>query len=246
MFDPVSIGVAFSAAQAAIKGVRSCVELYKEAQKVGADASEIVMELTGHIGSFFDHHEKVKQGAEEAKSLPPEKVPKGKSIESLALENVMRARQLAQAEVELREFLIYQTPGLGGVWGDFVKERDRLRKEREERQAEEALEAEAQRIAALRRSALRRRAVDKWIDRSLYFAGFALFTAIMTGIFWNIKQDYLRRKAEDHFSRSYFQRHFVDDPQAIKCWKIVTTTGYLPRSCQKNDRPPSEAEERSP
>jgi hypothetical protein len=53
----------------------------------------------------------------------------------------MRVRQLAEQEKELREFMIYQTPNLGGIWGEFEKERARLRKEQEagEREAKKLL-----------------------------------------------------------------------------------------------------------
>ena len=135
MIDPIS---AFAMAQAAIAGVRKCVDLYKEAKSVAADVTEITGEVSGHIGTFLEAKEVLEIATEEAKKKPP---PKGVSLNKQAFDNIMRVRQLAEQEKELREFMIYQTPNLGGIWGEFEKERARLRKEQEaaEREAKKLL-----------------------------------------------------------------------------------------------------------
>jgi len=135
MIDPVS---AFAMAQAAIAGVRKCVDLYKEAKAVAADVTEITGEVSGHIGTFLEAKEALEVATEEAKKKPP---PKGTSLNKQAFDNIMRVRQLAEQEKELREFMIYQTPGLGGLWKEFEVERERLRKEQEaaEREAKKLL-----------------------------------------------------------------------------------------------------------
>ena len=53
----------------------------------------------------------------------------------------VQALALADQEKELREFMIYQTPGWGGIWSEFETERARLRKEQEaaEREAKKPL-----------------------------------------------------------------------------------------------------------
>ena len=135
MIDPIS---AFAMAQAAIAGVRKCVDLYKEAKAVAADVTEITGEVSGHIGTFLEAKEVLEQATEEAKKKVP---PKGTSINKQAFDNIMRVRQLQEQEKELREFMIYQTPGLGGLWKEFEVERERLRKEQEaaEREAKKPL-----------------------------------------------------------------------------------------------------------
>ena len=135
MIDPIS---AFAMAQAAIAGVRKCVDLYKQAKSVAADVTEITSEVSTHIGAFLEAKETLEIATEEAKKKPP---PRGQSLNKIAFDNIMRVRQLAEQEKELREFMIYQTPNLGGIWGEFEKERARLRKEQEagEREAKKLL-----------------------------------------------------------------------------------------------------------
>ena len=130
MIDPIS---AFAMAQAAISGVKKCVELYKEAREVGADVVEITAEVTGHIGSFMEHSETMAKAVEESKKSPP---ARGESLNKRAFDNIMKLRQLQEAEKELREFLIYQTPGWGAIWTEFEAERARLRKEQESAERE--------------------------------------------------------------------------------------------------------------
>jgi hypothetical protein len=125
MIDPVS---AFAMAQAAIAGVRKCVDLYKEAKSVAADVTEITSEVTTHIGTFLEAKETLEIATEEAKKKPP---PKGYSLNKIAFDNIIRVRQLQEQERELREFMIYQTPGWGSIWSEFEEERARLRKEQE-------------------------------------------------------------------------------------------------------------------
>lgn len=130
MIDPIS---AFAMAQAAISGVKKCVELYKEAKEVGGDVVEITAEVTGHIGSFMEHSETMAKAVEESKKAPP---ARGESLNKRAFDNIMKLRQLQEAEKELREFLIYQTPGWGAIWTEFEAERARLRKEQESAERE--------------------------------------------------------------------------------------------------------------
>ena len=143
--DPIS---AFAAAQTAIGLIRKGVEFYKECKSTGSDVMEITSEVTDHIGKFMAASEVVKEAAEKAKTEVPKK---GKSVNAQALENVMMARQIFQAETELREMLIYQAPGLGAIWTEFEKERARLKKVQEQQAIEEQEENERQeRIAAAR------------------------------------------------------------------------------------------------
>lgn len=135
MIDPIS---AFAMAQAAIAGVRKCVDLYKQAKSVAADVTQITSEVTTHIGTFLEAKDSLEIATEEAKKKPP---PKGQSLNKIAFDNIMRVRQLAEQEKELREFMIYQTPNWGGIWSEFEAERARLRKEQEavEREAKKPL-----------------------------------------------------------------------------------------------------------
>ena len=119
--DPLT---AFAAAQAALIGVRKCVDFYKEAKKVSADVGSIGMEIGGFLSKFFEAQEVVVKASNEAAANPVKK----KSMNSQAFDNVMRLRQLQDAEEEIKHLLIYQTP-MAGLYEDFLKERNRLREE---------------------------------------------------------------------------------------------------------------------
>ena len=127
--DPIT---AFAAAQAAVAGVKAAINLYKDARGAAKDVHLIALEVTSHLGSFFEAQEVVAKASSQ-KSLNP---LKRLSVDSEAMENVMRVRQLQQYEVELRELIIYQCP-LPGLWDDFQLERRRIREERAEEEAQE-------------------------------------------------------------------------------------------------------------
>lgn len=160
--DPIS---AFAAAQASLAMIRKGVEFYKQCKAAAADVSSITSEISGHIGKFMDSKEVVTEAARKAKEeseIPPDP-DKISNLNSQALNNVMMQIQLENAEKELREMLIYQTPGLGAVWTRFEKERERLvavhkrvREEAEKRKKEEEVKARA-------RARLRNRKIRKTI-----------------------------------------------------------------------------------
>ena len=108
----------------AFSAIKEGVAIYKEVAGTASDVNEIVTNISNHLGSFFTNQEKAVQELIEKKKNPP----KGMSIQALALENVIARKRIAQAEVDLRELLIYHSgPFLGSIWTEFVVERDRLR-----------------------------------------------------------------------------------------------------------------------
>ena len=112
----------------AFSAVKSGVAAYKEIKQTGGEVVGIVNELSGALGSFFDHQDQAKKADAELKKNPP----KGKSLQAIALENVLRKKQLEQAEYDLRQMLVYESPPeLGSVWTEFEAERTRLVKEQE-------------------------------------------------------------------------------------------------------------------
>jgi len=113
----------------AFSAVKSGVAAYKEIKQTGGEVVGIVNELSGALGSFFDHQDQAKKADAELKKNPP----KGKSLQAIALENVLRKKQLEQAEYDLRQMLVYESPPeLGSVWTEFEAERARLIKEQNE------------------------------------------------------------------------------------------------------------------
>ena len=112
----------------AFSAVKSGVAAYKEIKQTGGEVVGIVNELNDALGSFFDHQDKSKKADAEIKKNPP----KGKSLQAIALENVLRKKQLEQAEYDLKQMLIYESPPeLGAVWTEFEAEKSRLIKEQD-------------------------------------------------------------------------------------------------------------------
>lgn len=112
--------------------IKQGVEVYKDLAQTGSDLSEISTTIIGHMGKFFDASEEVKKNAEQVKANPP----KGKSLNSRALEAVMHEREMIKAEEDLLYFLRYQTPGLGAICTDFLEMRAKMRAEDERIEAE--------------------------------------------------------------------------------------------------------------
>jgi len=117
----------FTLAMMAIGAVKSGVAMYKEAKSVGKEAMGVMSEISQGLGNFFEHQERAIKDDEEKKKNPP----KGKSLQAIALENVIRRKQLEQAEHDLRHMLVYESPPeLGAIYEDFVKERAKLMKDK--------------------------------------------------------------------------------------------------------------------
>ena len=111
----------------AVSAIKQGVAIYKDAKNVGKEVFGIYAELSEGVGNFFDHQEKAHKEIKEKEKNPP----KGKSIKSQALDNVIKKKQLQQAEYDLRQLLTYQAPPeLGALWTDFQEERARLEKDK--------------------------------------------------------------------------------------------------------------------
>ena len=109
------------------EGIRNAVEIYQQFKEDGKDVSQIVGEITGHLGKFFQHKEDLVVAEKVAKDTPKVNI----NVNEEAMNRVMRTRQLQQMETELREMIIYQI-GLPGLWEEFEKMRQVVQKERNE------------------------------------------------------------------------------------------------------------------
>lgn len=115
MIDPVSIGIAFSVAQASVNNIKKAMALGKE-----------VHSLTGEFVKFFTSSDKIHSASVKLKA---KNVGKSDSdLSAVALELAMNSKRLRDAEKELKELLIYS--GNADVWEDMLRERTRLIKER--------------------------------------------------------------------------------------------------------------------
>ena len=125
MIDPIT---AFATAQAAVAGIQKAIKLGKD-----------INGLVGEFGRFFDARDVVQKAANDAGKS-------GKSDTARAMEIVMQANALREAEEALKHQLVYG--GYPELWEMMLKERMKLKQAREK--AERAAKIERKRVVAQR------------------------------------------------------------------------------------------------
>jgi hypothetical protein len=128
MIDPVTIGTAFATAQAAVAGIQKAIKLGKD-----------INGLVGEFGRFFDARDLVQKAANDAGK-------KGQSDTGRAMEIVMQANALREAEEALKHQLVYG--GYPELWEMMLKERMKIKQAREK--AERIAAAERKKLVAQR------------------------------------------------------------------------------------------------
>lgn len=123
--DPIT---AFAAAQAAVAGIQKAI-------KLGKDINGLVSEF----GKFFDAKDVVQKAAND-------KAKKGQSDTGKAMEIVMQANALREAEEALKHQLVYG--GYPELWEMMLIERAKIRQAREK--AERIALAERKKVTAQR------------------------------------------------------------------------------------------------
>lgn len=121
--DPITIGLAFTAAQSAISGI-------KQAIAMGKDVNNII----GQVGHFFEAADQVHMASIQAKhgAMGQTDAELGRQ----ALEFAMRSNQLREDERALKDMIYWQL-GKPEIWQEMIAERTRLLKEK--RAGEEAM-----------------------------------------------------------------------------------------------------------
>jgi hypothetical protein len=104
MIDPVT---AFATAQAAVKGVQAAIKMGKDIHAIG-----------GEMMKFFEAKDVVQRAASKPKSSF------AKSDTAQAFEIVMQAKQLADAERELNNWMVMS--GHADLWQQLLVERNNL------------------------------------------------------------------------------------------------------------------------
>ena len=123
--DPLT---AFAAAQAAVAGIQKAIKLGKD-----------INGLVGEFGKFFDAKDVVQKAAND-------KAKKGQSDTGKAMEIVMQANALREAEEQLKHQLVYG--GYPELWEMMLKERMKIKQAREK--AERIAAAERKKVSAQR------------------------------------------------------------------------------------------------
>jgi len=158
MIDPIT---AFATAQAAIKGVQAAIKMGKD---IGA--------ISGDLMKFFEAKDIVAKAASEPKKTF------GKSDTAQAFETVMHAKQLQDAENELKQHLIWS--GNADVWQAIMVERNNLVQKRK-----------AEEVAMEKAKAKRRKEIEEAVTMLLLGVAGAL---VMTLVVWGTLQyvDFMR------------------------------------------------------
>jgi hypothetical protein len=123
--DPIT---AFATAQAAVAGIQKALKLGKDIQG-----------LVGEFGKFFDARDAVQKAANDAGK-------KGQSDTSKAMEIVMQANALREAEEQLKHQLVYG--GYPELWEQMLIQRMKIKQAREKE--ERAAKIERKRVVAQR------------------------------------------------------------------------------------------------
>jgi hypothetical protein len=132
MIDPITISAAFALAKSTIAGVQEAIQMGKDLQ-----------ECSGDLIKFFEMRDTVAKAAVEDKGKKP------RSDMGQALDTVMQAKALRDAEKKLKEQLIYS--GQGDVWEAIQAEYNLIQanRRREEREAKEAKKLKREKLAEM-------------------------------------------------------------------------------------------------
>lgn len=135
--DPITIGLAFTAAQAAVSHIKQAIALGKD-----------IHSIVGQLGKFFQSADEVHIASTKAKvqNLHKSDAQLGRQ----ALEFAIHSNKLREDERDLKNMIIWEL-GKPEIWEDMIKERTRLIKEKQaaERAFEEAKHKHKQKMADL-------------------------------------------------------------------------------------------------
>lgn len=115
MIDPITIGIAFTAAQQSVNYIKKAIALGKD-----------VNSLYGQFAKFFENSDKVHEANIKAQGAST--ILTDGQIRALSIQIAMHSKALRDAEKELKELLIWS--GNKDVWDEMMRERVRMYKER--------------------------------------------------------------------------------------------------------------------
>jgi hypothetical protein len=157
--DPITIGLAFSAAQSAVGYIKQAIALGKD-----------VNSLAGQFSKFFESSDAIHRERSKVKAKASRLGKTDAELGHEALQIAMHSDALRQAERELKDLILW-TLGKPEMWEHMIKERTRLFKER----------AEAEHEEAKRQLAHKKKMADQLIFAMYFIAGSAIVFAIAMG-----------------------------------------------------------------
>ena len=157
--DPITIGLAFSAAQSAVGYIKQAIALGKD-----------VNSLVGQFSKFFEASDAIHRARSKIKAKANRLGKSDAELGREALEIAMHSDALRQAERELKDTIIW-TLGKPEVWERMIKERTRLFQERAEAEYEEEK----------RQLAHKKKMADQFIFAMYFLAGCVILFAMAMG-----------------------------------------------------------------
>ena len=123
--DPITIGLAFTAAQSAVSHIKQAIALGKD-----------INSLVGQFSKFFESSDAIHRERSKVKAKTSRLGKTDAELGHEALQIAMHSDALRQAERELKDMIIWQL-GKPQIWEQMIAERTRLFKERAEAEREE-------------------------------------------------------------------------------------------------------------
>jgi hypothetical protein len=157
--DPITIGLAFTAAQSAVGYIKQAIALGKD-----------VHSLSGQFSKFFESSDAIHRERSKVKAKANRLGKTDAELGHEAMQIAMHSDALRQAERELKDMILW-TLGKPEMWEHMIKERTRLFKERAEAEYEEAK----------RELAHKKKMADQFIFGMYFLAGCVVFFAMAMG-----------------------------------------------------------------
>ena len=157
--DPITIGLAFAAAQSAVGHIKQAIALGKD-----------INSLVGQFSKFFESSDAIHRERSKVKAKASRLGKTDAELGHEALQIAMHSDALRQAERELKDMILWQL-GKPQIWEQMIQERTRLFRER----------AEAEQAEAERELAHKKKMADQFIFGMYFIAGCAIFFAMVMG-----------------------------------------------------------------
>ena len=157
--DPITIGLAFTAAQSAVGYIKQAIALGKD-----------VHSLSGQFSKFFESSDAIHRERSKVKAKGDRLGKTDAELGHEAMQIAMHSDALRQQERELKDMILW-TLNKPEMWEHMIKERNRLFKER----------AEAEQAEAERELAHKKKMADQFIFGMYFLAGCVIFFAMAMG-----------------------------------------------------------------
>jgi hypothetical protein len=159
--DPITIGLAFTAAQSAVGYIKQAIALGKD-----------INSLSGQFSKFFESSDAIHRERTKIKAKGNRLGKTDAELGHEALQIAMHSDALRQAERDLKDMILWQL-GKPELWEQMIKERTRLFRER----------AEAERGEEKRQLEHKKKMADMFMTAMYFLAGSIVVAAFgMVGI----------------------------------------------------------------